>query len=130
MNRTNPFAIWKRRHDLDHVQGVQLEGDPFVPPTPSNPFMLFWYIHFVWRTVVVFQYDKSPNQGFRIGFRNSRGETYVRGGGILYERRFAVRIGCEPCTFFALDALGSEIPLRKIAATLIGDTDYSDVPLY
>lgn len=122
MRWTNPFARWERRRDLDSVRGLQVEGDPGVPPTPSNPLKLFWHIHFVWRTVTVLGAVEMPLGGFFLGFKNFRGETYRRVGPVSgVTRWFAVRIGREACTFFAVDRFGREIPLQVVARTTKDD---------
>lgn len=135
MNRTNPFAVWGRRrdHNLDGMQGVQVEGDPSVPPTPINPLKLFWYIHFVWRTVVVFEAADNPLDGLFIGFRNFRGEIYLREVHLPQPTRaFAIRVGHEPCTFFAVGRWGREISLKVVARTTKNDPDpcYINVWIY
>lgn len=131
MKRTNPCARWKRC-DGFQIKGVRVEGDHKMPPTPDNPVLLFWHIHFVWRKAAVFRVEPDMAKAkFFIGFHNYRGETYLRQAPIaVREEKFAMRLGHEACVFFAIDHNDKEIALHRVAVTYTTGPQYSSVPLY
>lgn len=131
MKRTNPFARWKLC-DGFQINGVRVEGDHRMPPTPDNPLLLFWYIHVVWQKAAVFRVDqKLAEPKFFIGFHNDRGKIHLRQAPITgVEGKFAMRLGHETCTFFAIDRNDKPVILRRVAVAYIKGPSYQSVPLY
>lgn len=91
-----------------NIVGTRVEGDPGQPETN-------WWNHLLlirrWTKLAVFRVKPQvAGTGFRIGFKNFAGKAYLLDE-VLNTVTFAVRLGREACTFFALDLEGIETPI-------------------
>lgn len=114
--------MWKRY--AGRVIGIHLAGDPNVPPTR---WWNHWFlVHFVWKQVSILEVPEEVDV-YRIGFIDTFGGTMYNTRP-MFKRRFAVRHGHEPCSFFAVTKDGTEIPLTLVKRLTI-ETMPLDVPL-
>lgn len=123
------LTFWRTFHG--EAKGVKVSGDEHMPPTPSNWIQFLWYVFFVWNKAMVFEISTVPESGYRIGFRNANGQVRAMAFRHIREKRFAVRLGGEACSFFAFGPSGEEIPIEVIAGPVDqNDPYFDDVPLY
>jgi hypothetical protein len=123
--------MWKRFKG--QIKGTLVEGDPSVRATTIWNWLLMklWG----WKTVAVFAVGVGDAEhGYRIGYLPMKnGDTLVGQARLNIEifpdLFFRVRIGREPCTFFALNLSGAEIALRLIAREDTRTGAHRDVPL-
>ncbi|MBI4434628.1 hypothetical protein HY635_02315 [Candidatus Uhrbacteria bacterium] len=117
---------WRPYHG--GARGTKVPGDPNAPATRR---WLVWLLRrFFWKKVVVFAPQASPHTAYRIGFRTAWGDAFVLDR-MSTDAQFAMRLGQEDCTFFALSRHGeTEIPLHGVAITRLDDPHYKDTPLY
>ena len=110
------------------ARGTKVPGDPTVPATR---WWNAWFLRrFRWKKVVVFAPQAPPHTAYRIGFRDAWGNAFVLDR-MATDAQFAMRLGHEECTFFALSRHGeTEIPLRGVAVTRLDDPHYRNTPLY
>lgn len=109
------------------VVGLEVAGDLAAPPTQwwNHLFLALWG----WNTVAVLEVsEEAAKAGYRVGYRSFFGATMLETE-VLHARRFRMRIGHEPCTFFALDASGREVPLLLVERTTKRDPVYQDISL-
>lgn len=109
------------------VAGLAVAGDLAAPLTRwwNHLFLALWG----WKTIVVLEVsEEAAKAGYRVGYRSFFGTTML-GEGVLHTRRFRMRIGHEPCTFFAADASGREVPLLLVERTTKSDPVYRDISL-
>lgn len=110
------------------ARGTKVPGDPNVPATWRR--FTWFFRRFLWKKAVVLRPEVPPDTRYRIGFRNAWGDAFVADQMSVHER-FAMRIGREECTFFALNRSdGIEVSLHVVATTRLDDPHYKDVPLY
>lgn len=115
--------------------GTRIPGDPNVLPT--NPWyarflpLYAWALRrFLWKKVIVFQPQVSAGTAYRIGFRTSDDQAFVMDH-MVTDAAFAMRVGREDCTFFALSRTdGQEVSLRVVATTRLDEHKLHDIPLY
>jgi len=97
------------------AKGVHIPGDKSVPETKWwNHLWLLWS---GWKTVAVLRSTADPAIGWKIGFRDFRGNQQIRDE-FIHDECVRVKLGREDCTFFALSASGEEIPLEHIGTQL------------
>lgn len=132
MRAMNGYA-WHTYHGS--AAGTRISGDPNVPST--NPWFakfLPWYAwalrRFLWKKVVVLQPQIPASTAYRIGFRTHDGQAFIMDR-MVTDAMFAMRVGREDCTCFALHKTdGQEVPLRVVATTRLDENKYHDTPLY
>ena len=98
------------------VKGVKVDGDSTMPATKwYNWAFLAW---FRWNKVAVLRVPESAKDGFRVGYVPVMGkamfDTNIKTGST-----FSMKEGREPCTFFALDLNGNEIPIELVIETRV-----------
>jgi hypothetical protein len=110
------------------ARGTKVSGDPTTWKTRR---WLMWLLRrFVWKKAVVLRPEVKMGTRYRIGFRNAWGDAFVADQ-MSADQQFAMRLGHEECTFFAINRHGEvEIPLHVVATTRINDPHYRDIPLY
>lgn len=97
------------------VRGTRVDGDPTVAPTR-------WWNHlyllmFCWKKIAVFQVmPGDDDKGYYIGYVPMSGRAMISTE-LTHTGTFSVKEGFEPCTFFALDRDGREIPLELVLET-------------
>lgn len=125
MRTMNGYA-WHAYHGTAH--GTRVEGDAAVWATR---WWNEWFLRrFSWKKVAILQPQAAAGIPYRIGYRTPDGQAFVMDR-MVTDAQFAVRIGHEDCTFFALSKSdGFEIPLRVAAMTRLGEHRYADTPLY
>lgn len=110
------------------ARGTKVPGDPTVLAT--RRWLTWFFRRFVWKKAVILRPEIKADTRYRIGFRNAWGDAFVMDR-MSVDARFALRIGREECTFFALNRSGeTEVPLHIVATTRLDDPHYKDVPLY
>ncbi len=110
--------------------GVKTSGDKRVPPTTKwKKLFLIW---FFWKRQALFMVEHSDHtkDGYKVGFYDKFGTCMVLDT-IMHDRFFRVRVGHEPCIFFALDpSMNTEIPIRLIKHFDAGEEgEYRGSPL-
>lgn len=91
------------------IRGVRVSGDMDMPPTTK---WNFWRVMRKWRKQAVFEVDLTASrEGYRVGFRTEDGVAKIKDG-VFHEPYFTMRIGREPCNFFAIDRDGYEVSIR------------------
>jgi len=125
MRAMNGYA-WRPYHGTAH--GTRVEGDATVWATR---WWNAWFLRrFHWKKIAILRPQIAHGTHYRIGFRTTDGQAFVMDR-MVTDAQFAVRIGHEDCTFFALSKTdGHEVPLRVVATTHREDTHHQDVPLY
>ncbi|MBP9747587.1 hypothetical protein KBD13_01460 [Patescibacteria group bacterium] len=109
------------------VAGLEMAGDLAAPPTKwwNHLYLALWG----WKTIVVLEVSEEvAKAGYRVGYRSFFGRVML-GEGVLHARRFRMQIGHEPCTFFAVDAAGHEVPLLLVERTTKNNPVYAGLPL-
>ncbi|MBI4449644.1 hypothetical protein HY634_01160 [Candidatus Uhrbacteria bacterium] len=123
--RTMNGYTWHTYHG--DARGSKIEGDATAW---STQWWNAWFIQRLWKKLVVFRPQTLPNTPYRIGFRTHDGRSFVMDR-MITDAQFAMRVGHEDCTFFALSKTdGLEIPLRVVAHTNKDDPKHQDTPLY
>lgn len=119
--------FWERH--TKRVEGVLVPGDPSVPPTRwwNRIFLALWR----WKTVAVFRFvdPLDAGNGYSVGFVPSQGPAMTEPR-VSYDTRFRMKVGHEPCRFFAINLGGNEVRIALVAITTINDQTYADVPLH
>jgi hypothetical protein len=103
---------WIRYHNP--IYGTFVAGDRFAPPSR-------WWnrARSRWRKVVVFRVKGGvPFTGYQIGFKTDSGEMRVSATTIAFAT-FAMRVGHESCTFFAVKPFGTELELELVLETTL-----------
>ena len=125
--RTMNAHAWHQYHGS--AKGARVEGDPGAPKTRWwNAWILRRYF---WKKVAILR-PQIPlgTTHYRIGFRTASGQASIMDR-MVTGVQFAMRIGHEDCTFFALSRTdGHEIPLRVVTTTRLDDSHHQDTPLY
>lgn len=97
------------------VRGTMVDGDNTVSPT--RWWNWAYYAWFGWKKVAVFRVPTGIEQdGYFIGYVPQKGAARVSTQPCFSET-FSVKEGHEPCTFFALDRDGREVPLELVLET-------------
>jgi hypothetical protein len=114
------------------ITGTRIGGDPKVRPTTvwNRRLMKLWG----WKTVVIFRVSFIEAQrGYRIGYkpllRGGVVERTMYNGKVFYNQLFRMRIGREPCVFFAVNVKGSEVQLEFVAREDIKTGEHRETPL-
>ncbi len=110
------------------IKGIFVEGDKKMPPTAGNLFQR-WQLKNKWNVVSILAPINPTEGGYYIGFKNFRGEVFLREKSID-DWEFGVLNGYEDCTFFALDLNGKEIELELVRRTTKSEPTYADTKLY
>jgi len=113
--------MWFWRKYSGRVYGLELKGDPKVPPTT------WWnalFVRLYWDVVTVLEVPDDV-QEYRVGYIPFTGEA-MHLTTVLSARRFAVRHGREDCRFFAVMLDGTELPLKIACRTTIDKLSTSD----
>jgi hypothetical protein len=107
--------MWFWRKYSGRVYGLELKGDPEMPPTR---WWNAWFLRLcVWKEATILEVPDGVD-AYRVGF-------IPQGGQAEYHRkirdapRFAVKHGREDCRFFAVMLDGTELPLKISCRTRI-----------
>ncbi|OGN16737.1 MAG: hypothetical protein A3C88_00005 [Candidatus Yanofskybacteria bacterium RIFCSPHIGHO2_02_FULL_50_12] len=107
---------WKPYEGILKPRGIREEGDPRVPKTRWwNHWYLVWR---GWKVVVLFRVPEEwTRRGYFIGFIPFQGPPQYLDQRI-HDEEFAVKIGRESCTFFAIgyddgEIVPDEVPLTR-----------------
>lgn len=125
MRQMNGYA-WHQYHGTAH--GTRVDGDPNVWAT--RPWNAWFLRRFRWKKIVILQPQVPAGTHYRIGYRTVDGQAFVMDR-MVTDAQFAMRLGHEDCTFFALSKTdGLEISLRVVATTRVDENKHHDTPLY
>jgi hypothetical protein len=106
------------------IMGVVVEGDKTTPPTwwiAIKPILIALF----WKKVAVLEFP-GPT-GFRIGYRDFRGDTRFSDKDV--GGRIRLLVGHEDVIFFGFTVMGMPILPKLVICTTKDDPDYKDVPL-
>src|SRR3989338_7487657 len=96
--------MWKKTTDV--YRGIMVLGDEKAPPTKW--WNHWWLALWGWKKFALFSVAYVPSSGYLVGFCDVNGNTYIQHKWQT-SPDFRVRIGHEPCVFFAINAKGEEI---------------------
>ena len=115
--------------ETNHYRGAKTSGDLTVPKTTRwNKQILIW---FFWKREALFRVDKDfAESGYKIGFHDVFGNTMICTQEV-HTKYFRVRIGHEPCVFFAVCAkTESEVPLALVGEYDMCRTSHPASPMF
>ncbi len=109
---------WLERPDLaKRIKGRFMFGDGDVPPTHA---WNVWVLRtFFWKWTVFRVPFNEARRGYQVGFIPDQGMPQVKDE-VGHSSHFAMRIGRENCTFFAIRPDGSEIEIELVTTTPLG----------
>ncbi len=105
------WYVSEKRH-FDSSQTVLVNGNPKSKAARSG-MSLFWQINFGWRWLAILEPAGGAGPK-RIGFVDGNGKRHICTVETRRHRYFGMMVGGEPCTFFALDEDGEQVPLRLV----------------
>ena len=106
------FGWVKLKKDYDKNLAVTSIGDNGCPPTR-------WWNHWwlvlrgVWIWAIVIEVEPSSNQHLMVGYAPSSGSPMMRPIPPT-ATKVAFRVGHEPCSFFAFNSEGQQVPVKLV----------------